>query len=81
MSTWGGDWRADKHHQIISQVFALVSESSHAETDNSEWALSTAASSREGKVNFQDRMKIFRLMINIMMYQDMATSIIQTLLT
>ena len=34
-----------------------------------------------GKVNFQDRMKIFRLMINIMMYQDTKTSIIQTLLT
>ena len=36
---------------------------------------------RERKVNFQDRMKIFRLMINIMMYQDTKTSIIQTLLT
>ena len=47
-------WRSDKHHQIISQVFALVSESSHAETDNTEWALSTAASSRERKVNFQE---------------------------
>ena len=75
-------WRSDKHQQIISQVFALVSESSHAEKDNTEWPLSTAAGSQEGrKVNFQDRMKIFRLMINIMMYQDTEASIIQTLLT
>ena len=62
--------RSDKHQEIISQVFALVSESSHADKDNTEWTLSTAAGSQGGKVIFQDRMKIFRLMINIMMYQD-----------
>ena len=38
-------WRSDKHPEIISQVFALVSESSHAEKDNTEWPLSTAAAS------------------------------------
>ena len=82
---WGGDWRPDKHHQIISQVFALVSESSHADTDNTEWTSQYCSQEsvvgRERKVNFQARMKIFRLMINIMMYQDTGTSIIQTLLT
>ena len=62
--------RSDKHQLIKSQVFALVSESSHADKDNTEWTLSTAAGSQGGKVIFQDRMKIFRLMINIMMYQD-----------